>query len=167
MANLRGQNGAYLVLFKDDSKKEVFLVFRTDFPVWVLSGGGVEPGETFEQSANREAYEETGFKTKVVRQIGRYNYPHKSSYSFEGRYVSGEYKPEFQGNIGRWFPVNKLPLDITSSTRQKIIDALYYSGEPFEKNIPNELPFFSNLLLILRHPKAFAKFFKKNFMKKI
>jgi 8-oxo-dGTP pyrophosphatase MutT (NUDIX family) len=166
MSNFRGQNGAFVVIFKDDSRKEVFLVFRTDYPVWVLSGGGIEPGESPEKSAIREAFEETGFETRVVRQVGKYIYANKSGYLFEGRYVSGDYKPEFKGNIGRWFPTNKLPLDITSSTRQKIYDAIHHKGKPFEKQISSELPFLQNLILIVRHPIAVAKFVKKSFVSK-
>ncbi len=45
------QNGAFLILFKDDLRKEVFLVLRTDYPVWVLTGGGIKPGETPEEAA--------------------------------------------------------------------------------------------------------------------
>ena len=51
----RKQDGAFVILFKDDSRKEVFLVFRSDYPIWVLTGGGIEKGETPEQAAVREA----------------------------------------------------------------------------------------------------------------
>jgi len=162
MANLQGQDGSFLVLFKDDLKKEVFMVFRTDYPLWVLSGGGIEPDESPKQAAIRETFEETGFNSQVVRLVGKYKYLHKCTYLFEGRYISGTYKPEFRGNIGKWFSVDHLPLDITSSTRRKISDALCATfDEPFIKTISNELPLIGNLGLILRHPRAFAAFFNK------
>lgn len=165
MANLHGQDGSFLVLFKDSFKKEVFLVFRTDYPLWVLSGGGIEASETPQDAATRETLEETGFNTKVTRFVGTYEYPHKKTYLFEGLYLSGTYKPEFKGNIGKWFPLNCLPLDVTSSTRQKIFDATHHQGKPFHKTISNELPLSNNLLIILRHPLAFIKFIKNNFRK--
>lgn len=163
MANLKGQDGSFLVLFKDDSKKEVFLVFRTDYPIWVLTGGGIEPGETPKQAATREVFEETGFKIKILRQIGQYQYPHKSTYLFEGQYLSGTYKPEYEGNIGRWFFIDRLPLDLTSSTKRKIIDATNHHDQPFLKVINNELPLRYNLHLLARHPHAFIRFIQKNF----
>ena len=61
------QNGSTVVLFKDDSRKEVFLVFRSDYPIWVTTGGGAEPDETPEETALREAFEETGFKVKICK----------------------------------------------------------------------------------------------------
>lgn len=39
--------------------KEVLLQFRADIEMWGLSGGVMEPGETLEETAKRELYEET------------------------------------------------------------------------------------------------------------
>ena len=163
MANLKGKDGSFLVLFKDSSKKEIFLIFRTDYPIWSVTGGGIEPGETPKKAATRETIEETGFKFKITRKIGIYKYFYKNTYLFEGQYLSGKYKPEFSENIGKWFPVNQIPIDITSATRRKIVDATTSQDQPFVVKIKNELSFISNVGLIFRHPFAFFTFIKKNF----
>ncbi len=159
------KSGATVVLFKDDRRREVFLVFRSDYPIWVTTGGGAEPGEAPEETALREAFEETGFKVRIVRSVGLYQrksggVEHKS-YLFEGRVVSGEFKPEFPGCKGRWFPINKLPLSMTDRTREKIFDCLNYQSEQFEKE-HQPLRLRNNFHLLLLHPIAAAKYLVKN-----
>lgn len=165
MVTFGNKNGSFLVLFKDDSRKEVFMIYRTDYPVWVLTGGGIEVGETPEKAAIRETVEETGFETKVVRLVGEYRYPEKNICVFEGRYVSGSYKPEFEGNIGKWFLVDHLPPDITSSTRRMMLDVFADDNGPFIKEVKDELPLIENLVIVFRHPFEFLKFVKRTFCK--
>ncbi len=162
------QNGSTIVLFKDDSQKEVFLVFRSDYPIWVTTGGGAEPDETPEETALREAFEETGFKVKIVRSVGLYQrkgggVEHKS-YLFEGRVVSGEFKPEFPGCKGQWFPVDKLPWSMTDRTREKIFDCIKHTSEQFEKE-HQPLRLRNNLHLLLLHPVATIKYIVKNLVR--
>ncbi len=48
------RDGAAAVVF-DDEKRNVLLVKRRDVPVWVLPGGGIDPGESPEDAAVRES----------------------------------------------------------------------------------------------------------------
>ncbi len=158
------KDGASVILFKDGSKKETFLVFRTDYPIWVSPGGGIEKGESPLAAAKREAYEETGFKTKIVRKVGTYvihtRDEIRKSYVFEARYVSGKYRPEFRGNIGKWFDVDRLPFRITTRTKDKILDCLKNRKKPFVKSLsPNWI--YSNVHLILVHPLAMLRYLLK------
>jgi len=158
-------DSAWVVLFRNNLKKDVFLVFRTDYPIWVLSGGGIEKGEQPKEAAGRETSEETGFKTKIVREVGTYFTKslnnQRKIYLFEGRYVSGKYRPEFLGNIGKWFPVNKLPLRITKMTKERISDCLKKQNIPFLKESSTDWV-ISNIHLLLLQPIATIKYMHKN-----
>lgn len=161
-------DGAVLLLFKDDKKEEIFLIFRTDYTVWWLTGGSIEKGELPEQTALRETIEETGFQIKLIRKLGiceRVDEKGKvltTVHYFEGRYLSGEYTPEFPGNIGKWFDIGKLPFATPSVTRQAIKYAVNFIGDEFKfqttkKNL--SCPLF----VYLTHPKLLRKILKDSF----
>jgi len=159
------KDGAFIVLFKNNLKKEVFLVFRSDYPIWGITGGAIEDGEIPEEAAVREAEEETGFKVKIERSVGVYEKHFKDkkdkcyrAHLFEGRIVSGEFKPEFTGCLGKWFSVLGLPLSITYENKLMIFDCLKYKKGNFTKE-KLAMQALRNLHLIFLHPKATIKFY--------
>lgn len=155
------RNGSALVLFKNDKKEEVFLVLRSDYPIWGTTGGGIEPGEKPEATAVREAVEETGFKVKLVRKVGVYKSNYSDSNLFEGRVLSGIFKPEFPGCRGKWFGVNCLPLSMTDWDKERVADCLNYQKEMFvKKNAP--LSFRGNFHLLFLHPISTFKYLIKS-----
>ncbi|MFV1917582.1 MAG: NUDIX hydrolase [Patescibacteria group bacterium] len=159
------KHGSFVVLFKDDAKQEVFLVLRSNYPIWVITGGGVEKGESPKKAALREAKEETSFKVKIVRKVGVYtrkqaNSVYKSNL-FEGRVISGKFKPEFPGCKGEWFPINKLPFSTTSKTKERIFDCIEQKSDYFNKK-SKRFWVLDNLHLMLLHPKATIKLFVKS-----
>ena len=151
------KDGSHVVLFDNDNKK-VFLVWRTDYPVWDVTGGGIEEGEDPKEAAIREAKEESNFEIEIsdllvqhcaVDELGN---TIKNKYLYKGHVINGEYKPEFEGNTGRWFHINKLPLSMSKSAREKIFNAIKYEPNSgiklkYEKNKLSE-----NIHVLLLHP---------------
>jgi 8-oxo-dGTP diphosphatase len=161
------QDGAFLVLFKNEKRDRVFLVRRSDYYTWGLTGGAVEEGETPEKAAVREAVEETGFEVKITRLVGDYQIINKKgrklrkTYLFEGRVISGEFKPEFPGCRGKWLAVNSLPLNMLRATRAKIADAKNHKGRvPFHK-VRRDGTVWDDLHLLLVNPIGAIKAAKK------
>jgi len=155
------KDGSFLILFRNDQKKEVFLVFRSDYPLWVLTGGGIESGEKPDDAALREAEEETGFKVKLIKPLGVYeivNKKNRKTYLSEGRVVSGTFRPEFPGCLGRWFSVDRLPLNTTYPTKATIRDAVNHSGQSVFRKMGSRITLKNNIHLILMHPFYFVKF---------
>lgn len=58
-----------------DSQQRILLVRRADDGTWGLPGGGVEPGETWVQAAERECREETGWQVAATGLYGVYSDP--------------------------------------------------------------------------------------------
>jgi 8-oxo-dGTP pyrophosphatase MutT (NUDIX family) len=118
--------GSFVVLTRNN-RKEVFLVKRSDFPVWEPQGGGLENNETPETTAIREAYEETGFKVEILRKVAEYTNSNSNkitSHVFEGNYIFGTFKPEYNACKGKWFDVNNLPPQMTATRKMMIKDCL-------------------------------------------
>lgn len=146
----------------NEKRDKVFLVFRSDYPIWGEVGGAIELGETPDQAVIREAKEETGMKVELIKHVGIYILPsgHKE-YLFEGRVIGGSFKPEFPGCRGKWFDVTRLPLSMTYHSKRMVNDAVNFTGEiPFEKQIRG-LSARENWHLIFLHPLAMGKFLKK------
>lgn len=91
----------------------VLLTKRRDIPVWVLPGGGLEPGESPEKGIVREMEEETGCRIKIIRKVAEYlpvNQMTQLTHFFECTISSGspQVSSETQG-VG-FFPLTQLPL---------------------------------------------------------
>lgn len=145
--------GSFVVLTRNNRKK-VFLVKRSDFPVWEPQGGGIEDNETPETTVVRETYEETGFRIKIVRKVAEYTNPKTNkiiSHVFEGEYISGTFKPEYKSCQGKWFKVNNLPSQMTATRKMMIKDCLDNSNKLiYRPEIPTVS--FQNLNLLFLLP---------------
>jgi ADP-ribose pyrophosphatase YjhB (NUDIX family) len=65
--------GVLAVVIEND---RILLTQRDDFAVWCLPGGAIEDGESLEQAAMRETFEETGVQARLTRLVGVYSQPH-------------------------------------------------------------------------------------------
>lgn len=79
---------AVVGLVASDARGRVLLVRRADDGTWGLPGGGVEPGETWEQAALRECLEETGWEADLTGLQGVYSDPATQVHRYpDGRLV--------------------------------------------------------------------------------
>ncbi len=99
-----------------DGRMEVALCGRGEGALWALPKGTTEPGETIEQTALREACEETGLQVEIEVSLGDINYwfQHDGIRWFKTvhfhlmRPLGGAldmHDPEF--DVVRWFPVDE------------------------------------------------------------
>lgn len=69
MRSMIGNKPMFLVgagVIVQNSDNEILLIKRTDNNMWGIPGGSSELGETFEETAIREAFEETGLTIKKL-----------------------------------------------------------------------------------------------------
>ena len=123
-----------------NEKEEVLLVLREDFRIWALPGGGVEPDETPEQAAVREALEETGYQVEILQYVGEYWRPQMSHgkgdlrHVFLAQAIGGTPAQHDDESIDvRWFPATALPKRMFRFSREHIDDALARPAMPLKK----------------------------------
>ena len=116
-----------------NDKKEVLLVKRTNAPYrgrWCLPGGFVEKGETVEEAAMRECFEETGIRTKAVKLIGVYSSPrrdprgHIVGIPFLLKPLDSKTKTSSETSEVRFFPIRKIPKRLAAGPHKIIKDSL-------------------------------------------
>lgn len=126
--------GARAVLLDGD---RVLLLRHTYMPGWHFPGGGVEPGETAEQAARREAEEETGFRVEgSMTLLGLYLQKHEATNrDHVAVYVGRQYREvkRFKPNgeiaeIG-WFSSDALPDGMNPGTARRIAEIAAGNGE--------------------------------------
>ncbi len=140
------------------NEENVLLVKRKDVPVWVLPGGGIDPGETGEEAVKREFKEEVGVDVEVIRRVGTYTggFFIKPVHLYEVKIVQGEIYVGDEIKGVNYFSLKKLPKEVPPPFNEFIEDALA-KKLPFEKKVES-ITVFTILKTVLRHPILFSRF---------
>jgi 8-oxo-dGTP pyrophosphatase MutT (NUDIX family) len=134
-----------------DDEDQVLLVLREDARIWALPAGRLEPGETYEQAAVREAREETGYGIDLGRLVGEYWRPQlprggDRQRVFTGRVTGGDASEhDWEVLEVRWFPVDALPKTLFRFSREHIEDAIADPEAPVHRE--QRMPAFQAALL--------------------
>lgn len=141
------------IIFNRD-KSQVLLTKRRDIPIWVLPGGGIEKGETCEEAAIREIFEETGLKVAIRRKIGHY-YPvnrlAQVTHVFECQSVSGDPRLSAETKEISYFPLSGLPRTFFTLHDAWLNDALMENKHPVRKPIA-QVTYLAILTYFFKHP---------------
>jgi 8-oxo-dGTP diphosphatase len=109
----------------------IVLIKRKNDPQgWAIPGGFVDIGESAEEAALREAYEETGLQVELVRQFHVYSDPqrdprgHTASVVFVARGKGQPRAGSDAAEVGLFHQMN-LPPDLAFDHRQILNDYFY------------------------------------------
>lgn len=109
---------AIIVLNEND---EILLQLRSDTNDWGLPGGGMEIGDSFEETAKKELFEETGLIAQELTLVGLasgkelyYKFPHGDEiYNATAIYrttsVTGTIKKNEESKALKYFSLDELP----------------------------------------------------------
>jgi len=109
---------------------QVLLVRQTYMPGWFMPGGGVKRGETLEQAARREAYEEIGAQMGALTLLGAYTHfgEYKSDHNVLFHCTDFTFSGKQDGEIAevRFFPFDALPDGLLTGHRRRLEE--YHKG---------------------------------------
>lgn len=162
-----GSNAAHVAVFKNGRKK-VLLTRKNNIPLWVLPGGHLEKGESFEEAAIREYREETGLVIKIIGLKAIYR--HKKGFEkrvYEGKIIEGKLKINHECQSVGWFNLDKLPQPTTLYEKQRIKDSLKLNKEIVRRDLAVHIRW--EIIYQLEHPLILLQlfyFFVKDFVVK-
>jgi 8-oxo-dGTP pyrophosphatase MutT (NUDIX family) len=127
----------------EDASGRLLLVRRSDTLQWAAVGGAIEPGESPEQAAVREAAEETGLRVTIDRLVGvvgggefEITYPNGDrvayiSTVYSARATSGEIHVDDDEVVeASWFSVAEIKvLDLQPFTRALLFAVGYLTDD--------------------------------------
>ena len=114
----------------------VLLVRHTYTPGWQFPGGGVEPFETAQAAAAREALEETGNRVEgpgvlhglFLNRIAGGGRDHVALYIWRRCSEARPFEPNIEIAECGWFPLVALPAETELGTRQRLHEIV--AGDP-------------------------------------
>ena len=119
----------------EDVEGRVLLQKRSDTGEWCIPGGGMEPIETFKETAIREVREEVGIEISDLKLFGIYSgekreihYPNKDVvYSLSVIFTTGKYSGEISDEDSevlehRFFKRDEIPVNLFPCDSKAILD---------------------------------------------
>ena len=137
--------GASAIIF-DRARRRVLLTRRSDNGRWCLPDGGMEPGESVEETCIRVVREETGLEVQVTRLVGVYTSPdimveyadgnriQPVAFSFVAEVAGGDLRLSEETIEHEYFAVDELDtIDLMEHHRQRVEDAIQNLAAAFFK----------------------------------
>ncbi|MDE3106593.1 MAG: NUDIX hydrolase [Acidobacteriota bacterium] len=119
--------GGVVHRYDPQGRIEIACIYREARGDWTFPKGKLDPGETFEEAALREVFEETGMRCEIVRFVGATNYTHRKGRPKIVAYYlmtvrEGEFAPNDEVDALVWVPVAKVRSNLTWERDQELFD---------------------------------------------
>jgi 8-oxo-dGTP diphosphatase len=126
--------GGIVIRAVANGRFEVACIFREARGDWTFPKGKLDPGETFEQAALREVWEETGMYCEVIRFAGTTNYTHRKGKPKIVAYylmsvAAGEFVPNDEVDELVWISLEQVREHLTWDRDQELFDLVVTMSE--------------------------------------
>jgi 8-oxo-dGTP pyrophosphatase MutT (NUDIX family) len=123
-----------LLIRRQAGKLEIALVHRPIHQDWSYPKGKLEDGETFEEAAQREVFEETGFACRLLRFIGHTEYVDRKGRPKVVAYwvmspEAGAFEPNDEVDELRWLDIATAGLQLTYERDRDLLAAMSVDGQ--------------------------------------
>ena len=110
---------------------QFLLVHRNRYHDWSLPKGKLDRGETFEEAALREAFEETGIKCDIGEYLGAVTYPTQRSRPKLVRYWmlqarKGRFVPNLEVDNAEWVGINGAKALLTYNRDARLVERAHF-----------------------------------------
>ena len=153
------KDAAIGIIFTDD-RSHVLVIQRNDVPIWVLPGGGIDPGETPEDAVIREVMEETGLEVRIKKKIGEYtpiNRLASLTHVYECQKITGTPSIGTETHAIGFYPLSDLPKIFFILHEDWLQDALKNENKVIKKPI-DRVTYFEVLKFFFQHPLLLLRF---------
>ncbi len=123
------QEGKYLLVQEKQPKA---------YGLWNLPAGRVDVGDTIEQTAIKEAKEESGYDVELVRKIGIFQNDATEAvkHAFEAKIIGGELKfPEDELLDAKWFTIEEIENMKDELRGRWILEAINVTEKEFPRGV--------------------------------
>ena len=119
--------GGIVFRFVPGGRVEIACIYREARGDWTFPKGKLDAGETFEEAALREVFEETGMWCQVIQFVGTTNYTHrKGKPKIVAYYLmspdDGEFVPSEEVDELVWLPLEQVRDHLTWDRDQELFD---------------------------------------------
>jgi 8-oxo-dGTP diphosphatase len=126
--------GGIVIRAVANGRFEVACIFREARGDWTFPKGKLDAGETFEQAALREVWEETGMHCEVIRFAGTTNYTHRKGKPKIVAYylmsvATGEFAPNDEVDELVWISLEQVREHLTWDRDQELFDLVVTMSE--------------------------------------